>query len=147
MSQATIKEKGDTVIYAVALNEHPLVAGEDDDRSDEELIAEVRDRTAVTEPLEWPGWAVFESDPPDDETLRYVNTASRINVKALFEEGIWDAHKKCRDVFDAIAELVEIDGFGIDNASMSHYGAVHIDDFDGEVHLDATGEEREAEVA
>lgn len=141
----TLIGEGDTVVYEVALNEHPLVVGEGDDRPDEELISDVTGRTTIGGPLDWPEWTVFESDLPDADRLRYVNTATRINVKAVYGESIWGAHTRLRDVFDAIAEHVEIEGFNFGEAAGSHWGATHIEDFDGDVHLDVTDEERDPE--
>lgn len=128
----------DDVVFEVAINDHPLVVGEDDDRSDEELIENVRRRTETADDIEWPEWTVFVSDPPDAETLRNVNTATRINVLAPYDLG---AHQKEYDVFDAIAERVEIEGYNVENAAMSCPGATHQDDFDGDIHLDLTDEE------
>lgn len=123
----------DTVVYEVALNSHPLVVGEDDERGDEELIEAVEGRTETADDIDWPDWTVFTSDPPDDETLRYVNTTSRINVRAPRD---MEAHKTDRDVFDEVTDRVEIEGFGSRHMSMSYWPVTHEDDFDGEIHLD-----------
>lgn len=128
----------DDVILCVALNEHPLVVGEDDERSDEELIEAVTARTTVDEPLSFPGWTVFVSDPPDDELLRYVNTKGRINVKLPYDGEVEHAHQEKMDVFDVVASHLHVDGWSVDDAAMSHYGPVHPDDHDYDVHLDLT---------
>ena len=125
----------DIVIYEVALCEHPLVVGEDDDRTDEELIKGVEERTETSDDLNWPEWAVFVDDPPDMETIRYVNTASRINVRGPYGIG---GHKKDRDVFDEIIDRIEIEGWDISQAEFSHWGPTHPNDFEGVVHLDLT---------
>jgi hypothetical protein len=133
----TLVAPDSTVVYSLAMGEHPLVVGKDDERTDEELIEEIERRTTIDDPLTWPEWTMFVSDPPDGETLRYVNTASRVNVKV--EHGDYPgAHKKERDVVDVMLDHVEIEGWDIETAAWSHFGATHIDDFDGEIHLDLT---------
>lgn len=124
---------GDIVVYEVSLNEHPLVVGGDDDRPDEELVEAVEGRTETADDIDWPEWAVFESGPPDMERIRYVNTSSRINVRASQDH---DAHQKQRDVFDEIVDRVDIDGFSIDDADMSYWPTTHEDDFENPIHLD-----------
>jgi hypothetical protein len=131
----------DDVILCVAFSEHPLVVGEDDDRTDEELTEAVTARTSVDAPLSFPGWQVFESGPPDAETFRYVNTKARINVKLPYDGEVKQGHKTERDVFDVIASHLHVDGWSVIDAAMSHYGAVHPDDHDGDVHLDLTDSE------
>jgi hypothetical protein len=119
----------DDVIYEVAFESNVLVAGEDDDRTDEELVAAVEERTTVAEDMTFPDWTVFVSDPPDAETLRYVDTATRINVFAPYGT----------DVFPEIRNRVEIDGEDEHFwRSMVHSSPTHPDDFDREIHLDLT---------
>jgi hypothetical protein len=136
--------EGDTVIYRVALNDHPLIVGEDDERPDEELVAAVEERTTTVGGLEWPGWTVMVSDPPGEEKLRYVNTPTRINVKARY----WNGEESVNP-FEAIAERVDIEDFDIRQAAMSHpVPTYQLDfhgkapaDFEGDVHLDLTDAE------
>lgn len=133
----TLIDQDSTVVYEVALNDHPLVVGEDDDRSDEELIGEVEERTSVADDLDFPDWSVFVSDPPGEEALRYVNTKSRINVLVRYNE--MEAHnKKNRDVFDEVEDRIEIEGVDMERMAMSCPGPTHIDDFDRHIHLDLT---------
>lgn len=120
----------DDVVYEVALNEHPLLVGEESKQTDDELRTNVEERTEVSDGMNWPAWFVFVSHPPDGGLVRYVNTATRINVLAPYET----------DVFEEIASRVEIEGFDMDNAEMSHWGATHPNDFNGEIHLDLTGD-------
>ena len=111
-------------VYAVALNEHPLIVGAYDDRTDEELIADVEKRTDADIEIRW---VVCVSDPGDDyESLRYVTPAHRFYVRADEQE---------EDVFDAVAEAIDIGGFNIEKAAMSHHGPV--EDYD-EIHIDLT---------
>lgn len=121
------------IVYPVSINNHPLVVGEDDDRSDEALIEAVEERTETAGDFDFPGWAVFVSNPPDEERLRYVNTKGRINVLAPPDR---DAHKKRRDVFDEIDDRLDVDGF--DQGAMSYMDQIPVDEFDGEIHIDAT---------
>lgn len=120
----------DEVVCTVAINDHPLIVGESDDRSDDELVEAVESRTETADDLTFPGWDVFESDPPDDETIRYADTPSRINVLTRYGDET--------DVFEEVADRIEIDGFDMEEAAMSHPSAVHADDFDGDIHLDLT---------
>lgn len=137
----TVKDLGDTVVYQLAYCEHPLVVGEDDDRTDEELVEAVEKRTTVDDDMEFPGWKVFVSDPPDAETLRYVNTKTRVNIKGIFEE-IPVGHKTERDIVDVFTDHVKIDdfdgpSFGVAGPNIDVWTR-HIDDFDGDIHLDIT---------
>lgn len=132
----TLIEPDSTVVYEIAIGSHPLVVGEDDDRSDEELVAAVEERTEVADELDFPGWDVFVSDPPDMETLRYVDTVSRINVRAPYGVG---SHKKKYDIFDAVADHLTIEDFPSDDWGMSCWSPTHEDDFDREIHLDMVG--------
>lgn len=127
----------DTVVYEVALNDHPLAVGEDDDRTDEELIADVAERTETADGLDWPDWMVAVSEPPDDdmERIRYVTTTSRINVRVDFSDVEVDHDI---NVFEEIEDRLDIEDYpGHDEKpAMSHWGATHEDDFQGDVHLD-----------
>lgn len=125
----------DDVIYRIAMNEHPMHVGEDDDRTDEELVEEMDSRTETAGDLDFPGWMIAVSDPPDMETLRYPIFKTRINVLAPYD---MSHHKHEYDVFDAVAERIEIEGFDVENAAMSSFPVEHPDDFDGDVHLDLT---------
>lgn len=109
-------------VYAIALNEHPLIVGADDERTDEELIEAVEERTEADIDIEW---SVCVSDPGGDfERLRYVTPAHRFYVRS---------NEESDDVFDAVADAIDVEGFDIESAAMSHYGEV--EDYD-EIHID-----------
>lgn len=60
-----------------------------------------------------------------------MTTAGRINIKSQYEG--------C-DPFEEITDRVEIAGWNRwpDEVHMSHWGATHVDDFEGDIHLDLT---------
>lgn len=116
-----------TVVYRVALNDHPLIPEAGDDRSDEELVTAVEEATTADAGLDFPGWTVEVSDPPGKPPIRYVTTDGRINVRS---------ERATIDPFEEIRKRLYVEGFDVRSAAMSYPGPVHADDFDGEVHLD-----------
>lgn len=141
----TLVDADSTVVYEIALCEHPLVVGEDDDRTDAELIAWVEERFEVTDDaLSWPEWMVMKSGPPNAETLRYVNLASRINVKAEYTDAQIGPTDERIDTFEEVYRRIDFDDEcypAVERPELSHWGPTHCEDFDGKIHLDLTDTE------
>lgn len=125
---------GQVVVYQIALNEHPLIADPDDDRSDAELVEAVEAWTNTTGGLDLPPWTVFESTAPGEGGSRYVSLMGRINVRAVHG---------AVDPFEEVADRFTINGFDIGEAAMSYVGPVRECDFNNVVHLDLVDDDYE----